>query len=484
VDGYTIDPVTGKKVMVPMDQTMVRFQVPSFLARQMGLQDYSKADIPLSSLALPFRNKPWFNPGEGPLVTVAANELALKSRPQVGDTMTRLGILPIGVQNKSVLSQLLGSTFTSIQDSQDDGTVQAALLQAMQEENWRFHNGLRATAPTWGELQDRAQHMADLKAWFHGSTLLPFSVNFQDPYQFYRDQYRTMVAANPDTADQQFMAKYGASAFAFTSSLRKNNIPGIPATANGQMLAQRYKDLIDQDPELAGIIIGQQGAGQFDQTAYAQQVASGQRTTLSAKDAWDQTMANQGWAIYQSYMSGLSASLYQRGLTSFNSKGAEDLLAQKVALVKMLGSPTMPDGVTPNQFYNAQWTKAYNSFDPSADNRKALAMLDIAKAQELQGRPDIQGLQQYLAYRASVQAAMAERENGQKIKSFSSALNSMYGDINAKKNEDLKYMFQQQVMALIEQNPAFQTLHDRYLSKDMFDHYDGTNMVNSVTQQQ
>ena len=483
VDGYTIDPATGKKVLVPMDQTMIRFQVPSYLAKQMGLTEGTNADIPLSSLALPFRNKPWFNPGEGPLVQAAFNEIALKSNPNVGDTLTRLGILPVGVTDKSLMQQLMGSTFTSIQTAQDDGTIQAATLQAMQEETWRYENGLRSTAPTWSEIQAKGAHMADLKAWFKGSTLMPFSVNFQDPYQFFRDQYHTMLQANPTTADQQFYAKYGASAFAFTASLKKNNIPGVPSTANGQMLAGRFKDLIDKDPELAGIIIGDQG-GAFSQSAYMQQVVSGQRTTMSAKDAWDLEQANLGWAVYKSYMSGLTSQLYQRGLQTMNDKGAQDLLQQKIALVKMLGSPTMPDGVTPNQYYNEQWTKSYNSFDPSADNRKALALQQIVTAKELQGRPDIQALSQYLAARATVQAEMATREQAKPPKTMSAALNSMYGDINTKKNQDLKAYFQNYVMALIEASPAFQTLHDRYLSKDMFDHYDGTNMTNSITGQQ
>ena len=483
VNGYTIDPTTGKKVLVPMDQTMIRFQVPSFLAKQMGMPEGTNADIPLSSLALPFRNKPWYNPGEGPLVQAGMNEIALKSNPNVGDTMQRLGILPVGVTDKSLMQQLMGSTFTSIQTAQDDGTIQAATLQAMQEETWRYQNGLRATPPTWSEVQARGAHMADLKGWFKGSTLMPFSANFQDPYQFFRDQYKTMLQADPQTADQQFYAKYGASAFAFTASLKKNNIPGVPSTANGQMIAQHFKDLIDKDPELAGIIVGDQG-GQFSQTAYMQQVVSGQRTTMTAKDAWDLNQANLGWAVYKSYMSGLTAQLYQRGLRTMNDKGAQDLLQQKIALVKMLGSPTMPDGVTPNQFYNEQWTKAYNAFDPSADNRKALAMQQIVTAKELQGRPDIQGLSQYLAMRATIQSELATRENAKPPKTMSEALRSMYGDINAKKNQDLKAYFQNYVMALIEANPAFQTLHDHYLSKDMFDHYDGTNMTNTVTGQQ
>jgi hypothetical protein len=495
VDGYSIDPSTGKKYLVPMDQTMIRFQMPDVMAKTLNAigtaassfgtkwtwsNPYGPnavAEIPLSSLNLAFRNDPWFNPGEGPVVEMAANKFAMSEPPSVGDFLTKIGILPTGIQPSS-MSELYGSVLSSIQTSNSDGSVAATTLQAMQDLNYQWEQGSLSKQPTWADAVARGQQMAAMKAWFKGTSFLPFSMDFQDPYQFFRDQYNTITAANPDTADQVFYAKYGDSAYAFTASLNKNEIPGIPATNAGQMLAKRYANLINENPSLAGVIIGSQGAGAYSQSAYEQQVISGQRVKQTPQEAWTEMETNLGWDQYSSYMNGLTAQLYNRGLTTFNDKGAEDLLAQKQAFVKVLSSATMPDGVTPNNFYNASWTAAYDDYDPSKQNANALALLDISTAKELSGRKDIQGLQAYLGYRATVQGALAQRSGAEHPPTLKKALGSGSGDINAKSNQDLKAYFQQSVMSIIQSNTAFQTLYDRYLTGDLFDVYDGTNVPN------
>jgi hypothetical protein len=482
VNGYAIDPSTGKKYLVSKVDTYIRFQLPKVVKDAFGLGATPVAQIPLNSLNIAMQNDPWYNPGAGPIVQMAANHFAVKADPSVGDFLTKIGILPQGITAHD--SDILwGGVIRSINKSNDDGTSQKMTMQAFQEEMYRYNQGLRTTAPTMAEAKDRAQQFVGLKAWFSGTTVLPFGISFQDPYQFYRDQYKTMQAANPQTADQNFYNKYGSSAYAFTASLNKNNIPGIPATVNGQRAAAKFKDLIDQNPDLAGIIIGDQGAGKFSQTAYTQQVISGQRTKMTAAEAIDKNQANLGWNQYTAYMNGINSQLFQRGLMTLNDKGAEDLLAQKRGFVKMLSSVYMPDGSTRNPYYNQQWTEAYNTTDPSKADRTAANLADIVTASELQGRPDIQALQQYLNLRASVKTALALREGTGVKSNYKSAQVLSSGSITATKNQDLKAMFQNGVMQLIEGNTYFQTLHDKYLSKDMFDHYDGTGLVNSVTGQ-
>lgn len=484
VNGYAIDPVTGKKTLVDKTDTYIRFQVPKWIESMAGLGATPVASIPLNSLNIAMQNDPWYNPGAGPLVQMAANHFAVKADPSVGDFLTKIGILPQGI-SASDTDALWGGVLRSINKSNDDGTAQKLTLQAFQEEMYRYNQGLRPDAPTLQEAKDRAEHAVGMKAWFSGTTVLPFGISFQDPYQFYRDQYKTMSAANPLTADQNFYNKYGSSAFAFTASLSKNNIPGIPATAAGQRMATQFKSLIDENPDLAGIIIGSQGAGDFSQTAYMQQVISGQRTKTNAADAIDKNQANLGWSQYTAYMNGLNAELFNRGLKTLNDKGADDLLAQKRAFVKMMSSVYMPDGTTRNPYYNQQWTEAYNTTDPSKSDRMAADLTDIVTAKELQNRPDIQGLVTYLGLRASVKSALATAEDQSAAgKNFKTAQVLSSGDINAKKNQGIKAAFQNGIMQIIEGNTDFQTLHDRYLTNDMFDHYDGTTMVNSLTGEQ
>jgi hypothetical protein len=482
VNGYAIDPSTGKKYLVPKTETYIRFQLPKFVKDALDLGATPVAQIPLNSLNIAMQNDPWYNPGAGPMVQMAANHFAVKADPSVGDFLTKIGILPQGITAHDS-DVLWGGVIRSINKSNDDGTSEKMTMQAFQEEMYRYNQGLRTTVPTMAEAKDRAQQFVGLKAWFSGTTVLPFGLSFQDPYQFYRDQYKTMQAANPQTADQNFYNKYGSSAYAFTASLNKNNIPGIPATVEGQRAAAKFKDLIDQNPDLAGIIIGDQGAGKFSQTAYMQQVINGQRVKMTAAEAIDKNQANLGWDQYTAYMNGLNATLFQRGLKTLNDKGAEDLLAQKRGFVKMLSSVYMPDGSTRNPYYNQQWTEAYNTTDPSKADRTAANLADVVTASELQGRPDIQALQQYLNLRASVKTALAAREGVGGSSNYKSAQRLSSGNIDATKNQDLKAYFQNGVMQLIEGNTYFQTLHDKYLSKDMFDHYDGTGLVNSITGQ-
>jgi len=483
VNGYSIDPATGKKVLVDKSDTYIRFQLPKYMSDALGLGATPVARIPLNSLNIALQNDPWYNPGEGPIVQMAANHFAVKAPPQVGDFFQKIGILPTGITAHDS-DVLWGGIVHSIIKSNDDGTASQMTLQAMQQQDYMYRNGLRSTPPTMAEAKKRGENMVFLKALFSGTVVLPFGVSFQDPYQFYRDQYKTMQAANPQTADQNFYAKYGDSAYAFTTSLSQNNIPGIPATRAGQNTANKFKDLIDQYPDLAGVIIGDQGGGDFSQTAYMQQVISGQRTKMSASDAWKKSQANTGWQEYTAFMNGLNAQLFQRGLTTLNDKGAEDLLAQKKAFVQTLSDPYNLDGQTANPYYNASWTEAYNTFDPSKDDRQALALTQIATAKELQNRPDITGLQQYLNLRGTIKTELAQRAGDNTNYNFRSAQTASSGDINAKSNADLKSEFQNGVMQLIEGNTYFQTLHDRYLSKDMFDHYDGTGLTNSITGEQ
>jgi len=481
VDGYTIDPATGKKVLVDKSDTYIRFQLPGAVRDAFGLGATPVAQIPLNSLNIAMQNSPWYNPGEGPIVQMAANHFAVKADPRVGDFFQKIGVLPQGITAHDT-DALWGGVLRTINKANDDGTAQQMTLQALQQQQYMYSNGLRTAPPSLAEAKKSAENSVMLKAWFSGTTVLPFGVSFQDPYQFFRDQYRTMRAADPKNADANFYAKYGDSAYAFTSSLSKNNIPGVPATQAGQRLATQFKSLIDADPELAGVIIGDQGGGDYSQTAYMQQVISGQRTKLSAKDAFAQGQANTGWQQYTSYMNGINAQLFQRGLQTLNDKGAEDLLAQKRALVTVLSHPYQADGVTKNPYYNEAWTQAYNTTDPSKDDRRAIALADIATAKELQNRPDIQALQQYLNLRGTVKAELAARAGDTHSYNFRSAQSATAGtSINDKSNDDLKAQFQNGVMQLIEGNTYFQTLHDKYLSKDMFDHYDGTGITNPVT---
>src|SRR5436853_6681948 len=93
----------------------------------------------------------------------------------------------------------------------------------------------------------------------------------QDPYQFFRDQYNNLRRANPLTADQEFLNRYGESYFIFAQSQSKNQ-SGIPATVRAVELEKQYGDILAQHPELGALIVGPEGKGPFSPEAYSYQL--------------------------------------------------------------------------------------------------------------------------------------------------------------------------------------------------------------------
>jgi hypothetical protein len=319
---------------------------------------------------------------------------------------------------------------------------------------------MRDTEPTWQEVKDKAANGAMLRSLF--KAVLPVSASFTDPYQFFKDRYTELQKADPKTADQIFLAKYGDAAFAFTGALSKSST-GLPSTAEAVMAEKKYADIIAKDPSLAALIVGPNAAGNYSGTAYQQQVASGERTKLTAQQSMDAAQVNLGWAQYAKYMNQITSGLYQAGFTSFTQKGAQLYDNQRKGIIAMLTSPTLPDGKTANPYYNAQFDQAFNTTDKSKEDRQAAAMQQIVEEGSLINDPmraDIQGLSQYMVWRTSAKQVL-----GNRAKQGGSA------NISAKSNADILQSFHDATMQLIESNTAFQSLHDRFLSKDMFDHY-------------
>lgn len=462
-DGYVTDPKTGQRKLVAKGDMHVRFQMPDYMAKAIGMDGGSQIDMPIDTLNLVLQNDPWYNPGTGPWVQVPANFWANHVSPDSllgGDNLQKLGILPYGMDTSSY-NILQGSLAKSIGLIMDPNSDQAQNLtwQIMQAEDYKWKNHMRDTEPTWSEVKDKARKGILLRAFL--KNVLPVSASFNDPYQFFRDQYRSMQQADPINADEQFYDRYGDAATVFMESLSKNK-GGLPATAAAIAAKHKWGDLISEYPELAGLIAGPEASGTYSQSAYRMQQAMGDRVKITPEEALANAKADEGWGFFQRQMKGLKAQLLDRGLQSFDDAGAEDLKAMKKATVDTLADPTMQDGVTPNQLYNPDWAKQYLTIDLSKDDRLASAMRNIAQTAELKDRPDIQGLQLYLDARDVIKGELAARKAA-----------GGSDDINAQQNQDLRQIFQDNINSLTEQSLAFQALHDRWLSRDMFDHYGG-----------
>lgn len=501
-EGYADDPANpGKKKLVPTDERILNFTLPDYLAKTLGVNgaQFKAGDgtvytikpslsTRISSLPLPFRNDPWYNPGEGPFVQMIANSVA-KDNPSLGDTMQTLGILPNGIKKSNL--DILGGQLQRQMEPQDPKTAAQMALQIFASNNYAYENGLTKVQPTMAEAQRQAAHEAALNNWLAGGftgagplkdilgdplhLLTPINMKVNDPYQFFRDAYQNMAAANPQTARQLFYQKYGASAYGFTQSIMQDKYNGVPTTLKGLADEQKYQGLLDKYPDMAGVILGADANGAYSPTANALMQMKGEKTAMTPEAAWKDSQVSLGWQKYQQLMGYVTSQLTMRGLKTLSDPGAQDLKQLKSSWIASQASTYLPNGVTKNPYENKDWAEAYYGADPYTSDDKAAELTSIlGDDPKLAKRQDMRGLAGYLQAREVAQSAMEQ----QRAESGSTATGPL--DINSTANVNVKTWFQEYVMGLIQGNPAFQSLHDRYLANDMFDHYDGTNLTNTV----
>ncbi len=476
--GYATDPVTGEKRLVKYSNRRMVVQIPEYLGgkavnKTLGLDEDASFVIPMSSLELILNHGDGALPvGAGPYVQIAANHFA-KEDPGFADWSKKLGVLPFGPQD-SWTDFVNPNTGKRLGDATDDmgETKQRALFYMMQVENYKYEEGLRDTQPTWKELKDRADRWTIFRtaaAWS-----LPFSVNGQDPYQYFRDEFSRYQKLDPTTADEKFYDKYGDSFYQFTQSMSKNNT-GLRPTAESVKMSKYYQDLIDKvGPEYAGLIVGDEGDGVYSDGAYFYQKhhsagvgsTDTQRSNMSAREAWDETNLARGWQQYNSMLQDVNSQLFDRGLQSFDDNGAEDLKAQKKGVVMMLTEQYLPDG-SKNPFYNEAWEKEFSSLDKGKYDRQAAKLQDVVDDPEMWAksvnpdgtvgiRSDIYTLRSYLAARKEINKALLIRK-----------FNGGSDDPTAQSNYDLKNSWDRFTMMLIEADTKFAWLHSRYFSTDL-----------------
>lgn len=487
---YTIDPNTGRavKTLVPKSQRYIVGRMPKWLvqgtggryspfAAAFGLEPSSRNfKLSQNSMDLVTQGDPWFHPGVGPIVQIPVNQL-VKDKPKAAEIARRLQILPFGPQNGGpfgtgptgeAASFLLPSAIKNFMTAFDtsDARYQDIKLQILQRAAFE-HDQLGKPMPSPKQIASMVKDYWLFSA--ESAFLQPMATQRKDAYQFYRDQYNALRRQNPLTADDEFLNRFGESYFVFAQSQSKND-SGIPATMKAVELEKKYGNLIAQNPELGALIVGPEGNGPFSPEAYSYQLntpvtpggAEMQRTKMSADDAMKENQRRLGWSKFTAFMNALTAQLHNRGLQSFQDKGAEDLHAAKQAFVQLIGSPTTPDGEA-NPYYNAAWSEDYNTLDPLKYERLIPGLQAVARSPlaNQSSRSDLRVLQSYLGARQGITQLLAARKaaGGSNV-------------ITAKSNADVLEAWQRYVDGLIESDTNFGDLHSRYLARDLG--YDGS----------
>lgn len=500
-EGYAYDPVTKQRKLVGKADRRIVMRLPKFLVEghnpvglALGASPAGDINLTQDSMNLVLAGDPWFNPGQGPIVTIPVSEW-VRDKPSEADVAKAIGVLPFGPSTSTafggnfagrVMDQALPRTikdFLTAFDTSDD-RYQGIKAQVMQRAAFE-HANLGKPMPSATEISDRVRNYWLFTA--ASAFLGPIAGTGNDPYQFYRDEYNKMVrsvATGPKdqagrpvggSADDQFLAKYGESYFVFAQTMSKNK-SGAQATAQAVKLSQQYADLIAAHPDLGALIIGPEGNGPFSPSAYAYQLntpltpgsAEMQRMRLTADEAMTENQKRLGWAKYTAKMNDLTSQLVGRGLTSFTDPGAEDLLQKKRGFTALYSQPLYPDG-TKNPYYIDAWAKDFNSYDSQKYNELIPGLTALARSPlaDQKGRSDLKKLQEYLGSRQWINGQLAARK-------------AAGGDatLKAQSNADLQQQWLARVQQLIEADTSFGDLYHRYLSRDM-----GTDALAGISQE-
>lgn len=479
-DGYATNSVTGERYKVSKGDIYLNVPIPEgmrdIVSKATGMKSEDLV-IPLNSLNLVLQNEPLFSPGLGPVVQIPANEFATggklgpmewEGQYQYADLLKETGILPFGVTANSsdMITPAWARRFFNAED-ESSSQYQSAFLGIMQNEYWRYQNGQRDDMPTMKEIRDKSRKFTFFKATVN--YVLPFNADFKNPVQFYSDVFKKMQSSGMRDPDKAFLDKYGDSMWMFMAAMSKSNL-GLPASNQGAKAQQGFQDLIDtlDDPKLSALLTDQFAGKSFDQGAYVYQLNHPAQTgsdvmareKISPREALERAEEAKGWYKYNKKMLGLQAELFDRGLTSFSDKGAQDLLARKQAMVSTMSDPEFEGKANP--YYNKAWSKAFNTIDPLKMDRRIADMRKIvdnpvAITMANEGmRTDFKSLAMYIDYRDQIVAELAAR----KAKGGSD-------NILAKANKDQRKNMTMFTNRLIESDTRFNELHNRYLGRDM-----------------
>jgi hypothetical protein len=447
------DPSTGKiigKKFIPIQDRVLQLKAP--------WADKGSGTVPIKLQAMNtvLPGDPWWNPGSGPIVQIAGSQIA-KASPQTGDFLQWAKILPYGPSGSmtdAITPKYVKSLWAAFQaDDPDNEAYQKAYLAIWNKKQQEFHE--HGTKFSTKEIENEAKQflfLDVLEAW--GSPAQTQSTPLTGtPYQFFVDQLAQLRKIDPENANDLFLSKFGSDYSGFTASLSKSM--GIAATISADRQAEKYKDEIAADPDMAAFYVGDvYNGGPFSSAVYAKQLdqnfgASKAREKIPAEQAIEKSQVTTGWSEYSAAKTALDSLLIRNGFKSYSQKGAEEFNLAKRKLVV---------GISQN--YPA-WGEAFNVTDrgkiPNRIRSFELAVSDEKLSNDPMRR-DIPALKEYLGGRQFFRSALAAR-----------GLSKVSYDVNGVPTgeaADIGAAWDQFRMGLVNSNLMFGDLYNRYLSND------------------
>lgn len=428
------------------------------------LKEFGSVGFTFGSANTAFQGDNFMLPSLGPLVTIPADKLVNQMwdthATQFDQNFFYRWLFPVGRPSPGttgVMEQIFpgwGRRMMQVQDGQDSRAWSNTYFSVQRE--LELDHKKRGLPPPSPEEVDRATK------WHYALRVMasfgaPVQLEFRPKHQFYLDAYHEMIRQyGPGEAFDRFVKKYGADAARYAAS---SSTAYVPPTAKGMAEWEQNKQLIAKYPGWADAIISPDAwSDQFSSDAYGAQFAiklgpgtnQALRTSQDPAERARTTDVRVGWLKYRQLMSAVNAELYNRGLTSVEQKGAEDLKAIK-------------DGwVADMRKKNPAWSDDMDTFSNTIYGR-IRDLRSFVYDKRFDNRPDIKGVRQYLLIRDQVAQSLDDYH----------ATTGGSRSLQAQENTDLRNWFYGQVGQLIQDNPSFGEFYTRYLESDRLERGSG-----------
>lgn len=404
----------------------------------------------------------------GPYVAIPASEI-VKRQPSLEEAFK--WSLPFG-PSKNAAEALLPTWFKRLQTrmagQEDPQFARTYQLIWTTEQQRSKRNGRPPVSPE--KILKMTKDYWNMRT--AANLIMPFAPQFNSPYKYYLDkarEYRRLYGIN---ADAQFLKDY-PDFFDFTTTLSFNPT-GIQSSIGAVDSIKKYPELIGKlakiEPKLVGTISNDFSGYEFSQAAYdylyGKKISpeSPQKflAAQSPAEAQKKTDAEKGWIVYNQVMDAVDNELQDRGLTSTQQKGAEDLAAIKSAVITKLSRQTDQDGnqildAKTGQYVQTAWSDDYLDSDGSKTNRIILGLSTIVSDEKFmkanKKNSTWKAVSAYLDFRKALAQELLNRE----AKS-----------IDAKSNADLRFIYDGLVNKLKQDDKlGFAYVYDRFLSQDL-----------------
>lgn len=469
---------------VPVGKTsgndIMWLSLPKGLTKIPGLDSLSTVGIPKGSLDIIFQGgmDAIFNKGNpnfasdvlpvGPYVAVPVSEV-VKREPGLGDAFK--WALPFGPTKNAISAffptwmQKLETRYAGQSDPQFGRTYQ--LIFETEQQKAR-EAGKGPVSPEKIMKMTQQYWMMRMTA----NLIMPFAPQFNSPYKFYLDKAREYRRIYGVDADAKFLDEF-PDFFDFTTTLSKNPT-GVQSSVQAVRNIKKYSGLAGElakiDPKLVGLIVNDPSGYDFSQAAYdylySKNVAPDSPekflSSQSPAEAQAKTDAEKGWIKYNKLMDIVDTELKNRGLTSIQQKGAEDLAAIKSAVIDDIsvkkdatGQPILSK--TTGELQYTAWYIDYKDSDGSKTNKVINGLgkiLDDKKfISDNANSPLWKSVKTYLEFRKVVATQLMLRPSK---------------SINAKSNIDVKMAYDAMVKKLKDDDKlGFAYVYDRFLSQDL-----------------